>query len=77
VYANAYRSLPVFCDKLLFETTVIPVEATTDWIEPTLTDIKACLDQKTIPETGESCEFCPYRQACGTKLLKIHNETKK
>jgi hypothetical protein len=40
-------------------------------------EIKACLDQKTIPEIGEKCEFCPYRQACGTKLLKIHNETKK
>ena len=77
VYANADKSLPEFGDTLNFETTVIPVEATTDWIEPTLTEIKACLDQKTIPETGESCEFCPYRQACGSKLLKIHNEGKK
>jgi CRISPR/Cas system-associated exonuclease Cas4 (RecB family) len=76
VYANADKSLPEFGDTLQFETTVIPVEAVTEWIEPTLADIKACLEQKTIPEPGPNCEFCPYREACGKKLLKIHNETK-
>jgi CRISPR/Cas system-associated exonuclease Cas4 (RecB family) len=52
------------------------VPAVTDWIEPTLLEIKACLDQKTIPASGERCEFCPYREACGKKLLQIHNATK-
>lgn len=76
VYANADKSLPEFGDTLQFETTLVEVPAVTDWIESTLSDIKACLDQKTIPETGDACEFCPYREACGKKLLKIHNETK-
>lgn len=76
VYANADQSLPEFSDTLQFETTVVPVETDLSWIEPTLTEIKACLEQKTIPPIGERCEFCPYREACGKKLLKIHNETK-
>lgn len=76
VYANADQSLPEFGDTLQFETTLVSVETNVDWIEPTLTDIKTCLDQTTIPDPGERCEFCPYRQACGQKLLKIHNETK-
>lgn len=76
VYANADKSLPEFGDTLTFETTLIPVPAVTDWIEPTLLEIKECLDQKTIPDSGDNCEFCPYRQACGSKLLKIHNATK-
>jgi len=77
VYANADQSLPEFGDTLQFETTLVPVTTNVDWIEQTLADIKACLDKETIPEIGERCEFCPYRQAVGTKLLKIHNETKK
>ncbi len=76
VYANADKSLPEFGDTLQFETTLVPVEATTDWIEQTLLDIKACLDQKTIPASGENCEYCAYREAAGKKLLKIHQETK-
>jgi len=77
VYANASKDEAGFDNKLVFETTLVAVEVETDWIEPTLEKIKACLDQKTIPDSSERCEFCPYRQACGQKLLKIHNETKK
>jgi hypothetical protein len=76
VYANADKSLAEFADTLQFETTVIPVPAVTDWIEPTLLDIKACLERTDIPPTGENCEFCPYREACGKKLLAIHNRLK-
>lgn len=77
VYANADKSLPEFSDTLQFETTLVPVETDVSWIDQTLLDAKACLDQETIPATGQACEFCPYREACGKKLLKIHNETKK
>lgn len=77
VYANADKSLPEFGNTLQFETTVIPVEATTDWIEPALVKIKECLDRTDIPDVGDRCEFCPYREACGKKLLAIHNKNKK
>lgn len=72
VYANASKNEPGFDNKLVFETTLVPVETSTDWIEPALNDIKACLDQKDLPQIGESCEFCPYREACGKKLQAIH-----
>lgn len=76
VYANADKSLPTFSDTLHFETTLIAVPAVTDWIEPTLHDIKKCLNRTDIPPVGENCEFCPYREACGKKLLAIHNRQK-
>lgn len=76
VYANANKEEPNFDDKLVFETTLVPIELDTDWIEPTLKEIMACLESPTIPPIGLSCEFCPYREACGKKLLKIHNDTK-
>ncbi len=77
VYANASKTLPAFNDELKFETTVIPVEASTEWIEPALKEIKECLDRKDLPPCGDSCEFCPYREAAGKKLQAIHFANKK
>jgi hypothetical protein len=77
VYANADKTAPRFDNQLSFETTLIPVEATTDWIESTLRDIQACLEQTTLPETGDKCEYCPYRQAAGKKLQAVHFASKK
>ncbi|MCA9367695.1 PD-(D/E)XK nuclease family protein [Candidatus Kaiserbacteria bacterium] len=74
VYANASKDEPNFDDKLVFETTLVPVEVETKWIKPSLLKIKECLDQETIPAIGPTCEYCPYREACGKKLLKIHNQ---
>ncbi|MCA9360344.1 PD-(D/E)XK nuclease family protein [Candidatus Nomurabacteria bacterium] len=72
VYANADKSLPEFGDKLIFETTLVPVEADVSWINSTLAEIKACLNEKDLPPSGDSCEFCPYREAAGKKLQAIH-----
>lgn len=77
VYANASKEEPDFDDKLVFETTLVPVETDTSWIEGQLHEIKACLEVDHIPASGERCEFCPYREAAGKKLLAIHNRLKK
>ena len=77
VYANASKAEDGFNNMLVFETTLVPVEAETKWIEPALTEIKACLESEAIPESGYNCEYCPYREAAGKKLLKIHQATKK
>lgn len=76
VYANADKSLPDFGDTLKFETTLVPIETEVDWIEATLADIKACLDQKDLPVCGDNCEFCPYREAAGKKLQAVHLASK-
>ncbi len=74
VYANASKDEPNFDDKLVFETTLIPVALETAWMEPTLEQIKQCLEQEHLPEIGQQCEFCPYREACGKKLQAIHKK---
>lgn len=71
VYANADKSLDAFDDKLIFETTLVPVETDVSWIEQTLADIKTCLDSEQLPRIGDSCEFCPYREAAGKKLQAV------
>tara|TARA_B100000508_G_scaffold141015_2_gene145082 strand:- start:813 stop:1601 length:789 start_codon:yes stop_codon:yes gene_type:complete len=72
VYANASKEEEAFNDQLVFETTLVPVETSVDWIEPALEDIKQCLDQKDLPKSGDRCEFCPYREAAGKKLQAVH-----
>lgn len=74
VYANASDKEKDFNNTLKFETTLVPCEGETTWIEPTLEKIKKTLDSEEIPETGERCEFCPYREACGRKLQAIYKK---
>ena len=72
VYANALKKgQEGFADTLHFETTVIPCEGDTGWIDETLPKIKAVLDSKQLPPVGNSCEYCAYREASGKKLQAI------
>lgn len=74
VYANADKAVDAFNDQLVFETTLVPVETDVSWIPSTLTDIQSCLTTDDIPAIGEYCEYCPYRQAAGEKLFRLHKQ---
>lgn len=74
VYANANSSHAGFENLLHFETTLVPVDLQTDWIEPTLHKIKLCLEETHLPPVGDCCEYCPYREAAGKKLQTIHKK---
>ncbi len=76
VYANGDSSKPSFENTLSFETTLVPTVGDTSWIEPTLQKIKGCLDSGEFPKSGDQCEYCPYREACGKKLQSIHAQKK-
>ncbi len=76
VYANASKDEAGFDNKLIFESTLVSVPTDTDWIDGTLDKIKACLESESIPLSGPNCEFCPYREAAGKKLLAIHQAQK-
>jgi CRISPR/Cas system-associated exonuclease Cas4 (RecB family) len=75
VYANALQTEEKFDNKLIFDTTLVPCEGDTSWIDDTLLKIKECLDSDTYPATGEGCEFCPYREACGKKLQLMYKKS--
>lgn len=71
VYANASKTEPHFNNQLIFETTLVPCQGDTSWIDAKLVEIKACLDQPSFPPSGRECEYCTYREACGQKLLAL------
>jgi hypothetical protein len=68
VYANASRDREAFDAKLEFEITLVPYVGSTDWVEGTLLELKACLDSDQIPAPALDCDFCRYREAAGKAL---------
>ncbi len=78
VYANARKDLAEsFDDMLSFETTLIPCVGEIDWIPKTIKAIKEVLEAEVLPEKGEFCEYCAYREASGKKLQAVYYANKK
>jgi hypothetical protein len=75
VYANGRMDLDGFFDKVEFRTKVIPHTGTTDWVEPVIVKMKACMDADTMPPVGVSimggdCEHCAYARSRTELTLK-------
>ncbi len=64
VYANGRMDLDGFNDKVEFRTKIIPYTGSDKWIEPTLQDMKACMDGDMPPvgtaAMGGECDYCAY-----------------
>ncbi len=68
-YANATKDRNAFDARLDFEMTLVPYKGNADWVEPTLIELKACLDSDVVPTAGADCDYCRYREAAGKALL--------
>ena len=62
IFANAARNRPKFDGKLEFVLSIVPHKGNTSWIEPLLQKIRKTLSSDKLPDCGESCEYCAYRQ---------------
>jgi hypothetical protein len=60
VYCNGIKDTDGFDNKLHFDVKLIAYEGNGDWIEPTMLEIKQCLDSDTIPNTENECEYCGF-----------------
>jgi RecB family exonuclease len=72
VYANGIKDREAFNEKLEFNVEVIPYTGSEGWIEETIQRLHRCLLAEEIPEAGERCEYCPYREGAGKALLAVH-----
>jgi hypothetical protein len=64
VYANGRLDLDGFYGRVEFRTKLIPYTGDDSWVEPTLMQMKACLEGD-IPPVGKAamggmCDFCSY-----------------
>ncbi len=74
VYTNARIDLDGFSDRLEFVTKVIPYTGDDSWVEPTLKEMKKCLEGE-MPNVGTAamggeCEFCSYARSRTQLTLK-------
>lgn len=62
VYCNGIKEGP-FNNQLDFNVSLLDYNGSTDWIEPTIQNIKKCLDSEDIPNMENDCDFCVYANA--------------
>ncbi len=68
VYCNGKTDMKKFDSKLEFDITLISYKGNDTWIEAIIKKIHKCLNSTKVPEAGENCFFCMYRDAVN-KLL--------
>ena len=61
VYANADKSLSEFGGKLEFDLEILPYDGSDKWIDETLVTAKDCLMSDAVPESGDDCDYCTFR----------------
>lgn len=76
VYANGLNDKEAFDGRLEFDVTILPYEGDDSWVSGALKELKACLVSDAIPASGSRCEYCPYREHAGRKLLELHHGSK-
>ncbi len=75
VYTNGRMDVDGFNDRVEFKTKIIPYRGNDSWVEPTLVEMKACLDNDDMPAIGTAamggpCDFCMYARARTELTLK-------
>jgi len=63
VYCNGITDKKAFDAKLEFDVTLIAYEGKDDWVEQAVIEAHKCLESDSIPEAGEDCDYCAYREA--------------
>lgn len=63
VYCNGDTDKKAFDGKLEFDIKIIPYVGDDSWVEGAISDAIKCLKSDKLPESGEDCDFCKYREA--------------
>ena len=66
VYCNGDKQQPAFNNKVHFDVSVLEYKGDDSWIEDTLVDIKKLLDQNSVPDYTEICDYCNYIKDTGS-----------
>ena len=63
VYCNGIKDKKSFSNRLDFIVSLLPYIGNDSWVEPTLNEIKECLESNDIPGSSDDCEYCKYAKA--------------
>lgn len=74
VYTNGRLDLDGFNDRVEFRTKVIPYTGDDSWLEPTIIEMKACMEGDMpavgVAAMGGDCDFCSYARSRTELTLK-------
>jgi CRISPR/Cas system-associated exonuclease Cas4 (RecB family) len=81
VYCNGRMDLDVFNNRVEFKTKIIPYIGSDAWVEPTLQEMKQCMEGD-MPAVGKAamggdCDFCMYAKQRAALTLKALQAKKK
>lgn len=77
VFANAIKNKISFDAKLEFEMTIIKHVGNSSWVPGVLLNIKTKLISNKIPEIGDGCKYCLYRESAGKAFKEVVLSSKK
>ena len=63
VYCNGDTDKEAFDGRLEFNIKIIPYTGDDSWVEGVIFDAIECLKSDKLPDNGEDCDFCKYREA--------------
>jgi len=63
VYCNGNADKEAFDAKLEFDIKIIPYKGDGSWVDETINGIHKCLMSDELPESGDDCDFCKYRES--------------
>lgn len=63
VYCNGLKDKKTFSNRLDFIVSLLPYIGDDRWVEPTLREVKKCLDAEVAPDSAEDCDYCKYAKA--------------
>lgn len=75
VYATGTKDREGFNNRVDFETFVFPHLGDSSWVDQTLIDMKKCMDDEKMPDTGSAamggpCDYCEYAKSRTLLTLK-------
>ena len=68
VYCNGLTNRDDFNSRLDFEISLIPYKGDDRWVDEAVKGLYVCLQSDQLPESGEDCQFCQYREAVSKAL---------
>jgi RecB family exonuclease len=70
VYCNGDVSADGFDNMMRFKVSLLPYVGDTAWVEPTLSQARACLEAKAPPPPTKECDQCAYLADVATLGLR-------
>ncbi len=63
VYCNGLTNGEAFNNRLDFDITLIVYKGNDNWVDDAVKRLYTCLQSDEMPESGDDCQFCQYRDA--------------